>query len=140
MHYVGAFSAFGCGTVYLWYQTIMSQKLESYITLRKTLYRFVLSIFCTIFFVIVAVCGIISHILFEGNDPRHWYPSDGGWRYHVASSVSEWIVATIFSFYILSFTDEFKFVEFDHPQISFIFIEEIESTVLLVEADDTEGS
>jgi hypothetical protein len=137
MHYVGAFSAFGCGTLYFWYQTIMSQKLESYITLSKTLYRFTLSIFCTIFFVIVAVCGIISHIQFDGSDPRHWYPSDGGWRYHVASSVSEWIVATIFSFYILSFTDEFKYVDFDHPEISFIIIEQhIETSILIQEADD----
>lgn len=140
MHYVGAFSSFGLGTVYFWYQTIITQKLESYITLSKTLYRFILSIFCTIFFVIVAVCGIISHILFNGSDPRHWYPSDGGWRYHVASSISEWIVATIFSFYILSFTDEFKFLDFDHPEISFIIVEqEIEARVLVQDADNADA-
>ena len=139
MHYVGAFSAFGFGTMYLWYQTIISHKLESYITLKKTLYRFILSIFCSIFFVLVAVCGIISHILFEGNDPRHWYPSDGGWRYHVVSSISEWIVSTIFSFYILSFTDDFKYVDFDHPEISFIIIEQdIETRVLVQDADNVD--
>lgn len=67
--------------------------------------------------------------------------SDGGWRYHVASSVSEWIVATIFSFYILSFTDEFKFIQFEHPEISFVIfdIEQIDERLLVenieVEAD-----
>lgn len=43
--------------------------------------------------------------------------SDGGWRFHVASSISEWIVATIFSFYILTFTDEFKYIKFEHPEV-----------------------
>jgi hypothetical protein len=26
-------------------------------------------------------------------------------------------VATIFSFYILSFTDEFRYIQFDHPEV-----------------------
>lgn len=36
----------------------------------------------------------------------------------VASSISEWIVATIFCFYILSFADEFKIISIDHPPIA----------------------
>lgn len=117
MHYVGAFTAFGMGTLYFGLQSVISYRLEPFITLKKAVFRMVLSVFCCIFFVIVAVCGIISHILFEGTDPRHWYPSDGGWRFHVASSISEWIVATIFSFYILTFTDEFRYIRFDHPEV-----------------------
>lgn len=117
MHYVGAFTAFGMGTLYFCMQSVISLRLEPYITLKKALYRSILSIICCIFFVVVAVCGVISHILFEGSDPRHWYPSDGGWRWHVASSVSEWIVATIFSFYILTFADEFRYIKFDHPEV-----------------------
>lgn len=117
MHYVGAFTAFGMGTLYFGLQSVISYRLEPFITLKKAVFRMILSGFCCIFFVIVAVCGIISHILFEGTDPRHWYPSDGGWRFHVASSISEWIVATIFSFYILTFTDEFRYIRFDHPEV-----------------------
>lgn len=49
-----------------------------------------------------------------------------GWHYHVASSISEWIVATIFCFYILSFTDEFKLLTFDHPTISIAGYEPID--------------
>jgi DNA damage-regulated autophagy modulator protein 2 len=75
MHYVGAFTCFGSGTVYFWMQSIISYRLEPFITLKKAHYRIILSCFCSVFFVIVAVCGVISHILFEGNDPRHWYPS-----------------------------------------------------------------
>lgn len=134
MHYVGAFTAFGMGTLYFWYQSIITLRLEPFVNVKKATFRLILSVFCSIFFVIVAVCGIISHILFDGSDPRHWYPrlviilvsaiglmglifSDGGWRFHVASSISEWIVATIFSFYILSFTDEFKYINFEHPEV-----------------------
>jgi hypothetical protein len=139
MHYVGAFTCFGAGTIYFWYQTIMSHRLEPFITLQKALFRTILSILCTIFFVVVAVCGVISHIKFTGKDPRHWYPSDGGFRYHVASSVSEWIVASIFSFYILSFTDEFKYIQFDHPEISFVIIEQnVEETTVLVQNNEPE--
>ncbi|KAG5677837.1 hypothetical protein PVAND_007559 [Polypedilum vanderplanki] len=136
MHYVGAFTCFGLGSLYLWHSSIISYRLEPYLTLKKALFRIILSVFSTIFFVIVAVCGVISHIKFNGQDPRHWYPSDGGFRYHVASSVSEWIVATIFSFFILSYTDEFKYINFEHPQISFIIIEQEIETTILVEAID----
>ena len=54
------------------------------------------------------------------------------------SSISEWIVATLFSFYILSFADEFKYIEFDHPEISFIIIEQDIETNVLIEQEDNE--
>ena len=109
--------------MYLWYQTFISQKLDPYITLRKTPYRFILSITSSFLFLLIVVCGIVAKSKFDGVEPKHWYPSIDGWGFYVISTVSEWIVSTIFSFYILSFTDEFKYVDFDHPQISFIFIE-----------------
>lgn len=62
MHYVGAFTAFGMGTLYFCMQSVISLRLEPYITLKKALYRSILSIICCIFFVVVAVCGVISHI------------------------------------------------------------------------------
>lgn len=50
--------------------------------------------------------------------PSYRYPSDGGWYYHVISTISEWIMATIFSIFILSFSPEFRDISLDHPQIS----------------------
>uniref|UniRef100_A0A182FK11 CWH43-like N-terminal domain-containing protein n=1 Tax=Anopheles albimanus TaxID=7167 RepID=A0A182FK11_ANOAL len=115
-HYVGAFLAFGLGTVYFWIQSYLSYYIQPYMgTMQKANLRLVLSVVCTIFFMIVSITGVISHILFQGTDPRKWYPSDGGWEYHVASSISEWIVATCFCFYVLTFTDEFRTMRFDHP-------------------------
>lgn len=134
MHYVGAFTCFGMGTVYFWMQSILSLRLQPFITPKyKAEIRLALSVFCTIFFVSTAVSGVISHVEFEGTDPRHWFPSDGGWRWHVASSVSEWIVSSIFCFYILTFTEEFKYVQFGHPEISFIECEHNGHHMLIAE-------
>lgn len=119
VHFIGAFTCFGLGTVYFWFQAIISYNISTFTgSVRLAHIRMALASLCTIFFIVVAVTGIISHILFKGDDPRKWYPSDGGWEYHVASSISEWIVSTIFSLYILSFTDEFKLLTFDHPPIA----------------------
>lgn len=117
VHFIGAFCCFGLGTIYFWLQAILSFQLHprAGVPLSMAYTRIGLAMLCTVFFVIVAVTGIISHILFQGQDPRKWYPSDGGWEYHVASSISEWIVATIFCFYILTFTDEFRDIRVTHP-------------------------
>uniref|UniRef100_A0A182I9P0 CWH43-like N-terminal domain-containing protein n=1 Tax=Anopheles arabiensis TaxID=7173 RepID=A0A182I9P0_ANOAR len=118
VHYVGAFLSFGLGTVYFWIQSYISYYIQPYMgTMQKANLRMALSVVCTVFFMIVAVTGVISHILFRGTDPRKWYPSDGGWEYHVASSISEWIVATAFCFYVLTFTDEFRTMQLDHPPV-----------------------
>lgn len=121
VHFIGAFTCFGLGTAYFWLQAYISYNISPFTgNLLLANIRLGLAVLCLIFFIIVAVTGVISHILFEGQDPRKWYPSDGGWKYHVASSISEWIVSTIFSFYILSFSDEFKLISFDHPPISIV--------------------
>lgn len=133
MHYVGALLCFGLGTWYFWVQALMSYYIHPYHgTLFKAHMRMVFSVICTIMFFVVAITGIISHILFIGPNPRKWYPSDGGWGFHVASSIGEWILATAFSFYILSFTDEFRILSFDHPPLTFI---ELEHERQLIEED-----
>lgn len=119
MHYIGAYTCFGMGTIYLWLQSIISYKIEPYIHLRKANCRMIMTIICSIFFVMVSLCGAIAHFLFEGTDRRHWYPSDGGWGFHVTATVSEWIVATFFSCFILTFTDEFKFIKFESPKVNY---------------------
>lgn len=119
VHYFGAFTCFGLGTAYFWIQAYISYNVHPFAgSLQLAHIRLGLAVLCLICFTIVAVTGAISHILFHGTDPRKWYPSDGGWQFHVASSISEWIVATIFCFYILSFSDEFKLITFDHPTIT----------------------
>lgn len=142
VHLFGALLAFGLGTVYFCVQSVMTYYLHPYSgTMAVAHLRLVLSMVCVVFFMLVAIPGVISHILFEGNDPRHWYPSDGGWMYHVISSVSEWIVATAFCVYILSFTPEFRTIDFDHPQITMfdVMVEDRTPVVVLVDGDDNEA-
>lgn len=121
VHFIGAFCCFGCGTLYFWMQALISYIIFPMSGTRLYAHiRLGMSVFCTILFILLAVTGVMSHILFKGQNPRKWYPSDGGWYFHVISSISEWIMATIFSFYILSFTDEFRSVSVSHPQIALI--------------------
>lgn len=128
IHFIGAFTCFGFGTIYFWFQALISYNIQRFSgSIHLAYIRLVLSALNTIFFIILAVTGIISHILFKGQDARKWYPSDGGWEYHVTSSISEWIVATLFSFYILSFSDEFRLITFDHPVITMKSYENLEN-------------
>lgn len=118
VHFIGAFMCFGSGTLYFWMQAFISYTIQPMAGSKaKAHIRLGMAVCCTILFILLAVTGIMSHILFRGTNPRKWYPSDGGWRFHVVSSVSEWIIATIFCFFILTFTDEFRDVDLDHPQV-----------------------
>lgn len=126
-HYVGAISCFGCGTVYFWMQAVISYYLQPYLgTMARAHIRLGLSVLCTVLFFVIAVTGLISHILFNGQDPRKWYPSDGGWEYHIASSISEWLMSTAFCFYILTFSEEFRSISVEHPQLVFLEFEDDE--------------
>lgn len=120
MHFIGAYGLFGLGSLYLLVQAYLTYNYHSYapcaVGLAYT--RFALAILCIILFVVVTVTGVIASKHFKGKDPRKWYPSDGGWEYHVVSSISEWILATLFCLYILTFTNEFKRISFDHPKVS----------------------
>lgn len=131
VHLFGALLCFGFGSVYLSIQTMLTYHLHPYTSsLPVAHFRLVLSMICAVFFLLVAIPGVISHIKYDGKDPRHWYPSDGGWMFHVISSVSEWIVAIAFSLYILSFTPEFRDIHMEHPKLiiirtqSFLIVEE----------------
>lgn len=67
MHYVGALTCFGFGTAYFWLQAHLSYNISPFagsVLLAHT--RLGLAVLCTIFFTIVAVTGVISHILFKG--------------------------------------------------------------------------
>lgn len=78
MHYVGALNCFGLGTAYFWLQAYLTYNIHPYTgSIRMAHARLTLAVLCTIFFIIVAVTGIISHILFKGDNARKWYPSDG---------------------------------------------------------------
>ena len=77
-------------------------------------------IYCFCKYSIVYCCPHVCFTL-TGDDPRKWYPKDGGWEMHVVSTVSEWIVATSFCVYILSYVQEFRTVSIEEPQVMHLF-------------------
>ncbi|XP_046400853.1 DNA damage-regulated autophagy modulator protein 2 [Ischnura elegans] len=122
VHLTGAFLCFGMGTLYFWTQAFASYHIHPFVDgLWLAHVRIILSVICTIFFVVLSITGVASHLLFHGSDPRKWYPEDGGWGLHVASTASEWVVACAFCLYILSFVPEFRRISIEEPRVTVAF-------------------
>lgn len=109
VHLTGAFLCFGFGTVYFWIHAVCSYHMQPLAnSLQLAHLRLALAVICTVFFILLSITGVLSHIQFRGSNPRKWYPNDGGWQLHVISTASEWVVAVAFCIYILSFAREFR--------------------------------
>merc|ERR1712179_880900 len=54
---------------------------------------------------------------YHGDDPTKWDPDDGGWSWHVLSTVSEWVMALALDLTFLSLVMEFKKIGLDEPRI-----------------------
>lgn len=73
VHFIGAFCCFGCGTLYFWMQALITYSIYPMAGTKKTAHiRLGMSVCCTILFIMLAVTGVMSHILFDGQDPRKW--------------------------------------------------------------------
>lgn len=46
-----------------------------------------------------------------------WKKGDGGWEYHIASTISEWVTMLAIMTFILTFSSEFKKISFGEPVI-----------------------
>lgn len=118
VHYFGATLCFGVGTIYFWIQALCSYHMHPVAnSILMAHLRVCLAMVCTMFFFVASVAGLMSHLKFNGNNPRKWEPSDKGYELHVASTISEWVVAICFCIYILTFYSEFSEISFSHPQI-----------------------
>lgn len=90
IHYVAASNCFGFMVAYFWLQTYLTYKVRPYASsLRMAHGRCCLTIFNTIIFAIFVLILSPTFIL------------------------SKWILITIFCFYILTFTNDFKSISFD---------------------------
>lgn len=129
IHLIGGFSAFGFGLVYLWLQTHSSYMM--YPIVKSGLFvarvRLALSIILTCTFIVSGVLGPLSMRYFHGRDPTKWQPDDGGYLFHVISSISEWLSAFAIDFFILSFAHEFKYMSISSPKFYIL------STVINIE-------
>ncbi|CAG0883191.1 unnamed protein product [Darwinula stevensoni] len=118
VHMIGAFLAFGVGTAYIWLQTVLSYKMHPVVnTLFMAHFRTALSLITTVFFFISSICGTLARLQFHGKNMRKWYPEDGGFQLHVASTASEWVMASAFNVFILTFVREFQKISMNHPEL-----------------------
>lgn len=118
VHMIGAFSAFGFGLIYCMAQTKLSYRVYPIVNngLAVARCRLALTIILAVSFMITISFGPLSLKQFHGTDTTNWKPEDGGYIYHVISSVSEWISAMAIDFFILSFAHEFKFMSISSPK------------------------
>lgn len=115
IHYFGAFVCFGLGLIYIWLQGYITYDVYTYIgSVRLAYFRIILAAIGSYFFFVTILtnCSFIHEIL---KMTKEYVPYCD---YHRISATSEWIIATIFNIYVLTFAIEFKHIRFDHPTVS----------------------
>ncbi|XP_032677583.1 uncharacterized protein DDB_G0283697-like [Odontomachus brunneus] len=118
VHLIGAFLCFGGGTVYFWTQAVCSFYLHPLgYSLRLAHIRTALSTFTTVCFFVIVITGVLARLAYKGTNSRKWQKEDGGWELHITSTITEWLCAMTFCFYILTFTEEFRDIRISHPKL-----------------------
>ncbi|CAH1374524.1 unnamed protein product [Tenebrio molitor] len=125
IHMVGAFAAFGLGSIYQCIQTRASFQLYPHLGSKKiNIARICLSAISCTAFIVTVIFGGISLLQFRGDDPTKWTKNDGGYMPHCISVAAEWILAITTMLYLLLFTNEFKKISFSEP----LLIETVQQT------------
>ena len=108
---------FGFGNAYMWIQTALSYRiyhanLTRHISSIVIVTRLVISIICTFLF-IATICfaQTASHFL-KHNENKHggtfiWHEDDGGFPFHLASTITEWGLGIGFLLYFVTFHPDF---------------------------------
>ncbi|KAF2896386.1 hypothetical protein ILUMI_09790, partial [Ignelater luminosus] len=122
VHFLGANLTFGLGSAYFLIQTKISYAslrqisvTRHYPEISKNLFylRIFLSVFLFPLLCVVGICGIISRNEFKGKHITWWTEKDGGFQIRLASTFTEWILVIFMLLYVLTYTNEFKSLEFD---------------------------
>ena len=118
VHKIGLYLCFGSGVLWLWCLVYLTLGLHPVHSSRLLLSCRVLA--CALnsaTFVVMLICGEVARASFHGDDPTKWGPGDGGWSFHIVSTVSEWLMALSLDLAILSLVPEFRQLEFEDPRI-----------------------
>ncbi|KAF7229270.1 DNA damage-regulated autophagy modulator protein 1 isoform X2 [Nothobranchius furzeri] len=104
-HDLGALLFFSTGIIYIILQSVMSFKVYPYNTSKSVLLvRTGLTLFAVIAFFPTVICAFYPN----STSKMHWHRGDKSYSSHLASSISEWIVAFSFVFYFYTYIDDFK--------------------------------
>lgn len=100
----GAISCFGLGTIYFWFQGFITHYVQSYMgSTSMTFARFGMALLCTISFTTTLLTSYTTIAIFF----NQIQPKSDNCHLKDISAFAEWITATTFCFFILSFTNEF---------------------------------
>lgn len=123
-HMIGAMTCFTAGTIYFCLQTYLSHKMVPAVNGRIVVYiRAALSVLTLILTITTILPGYISMLEFQGDDYKKWLPTDGGWAWHVASAISEWVLAIVYCVFLLTFVPEFRLINFEDPVVTLIYLD-----------------
>jgi len=121
VHVIGAFMAFGGGSIFLIFQAYFSfQMLPLFGTKALAVLRMGIGCTCLTLFIISYSTGMISMKYFTGDKAVKWNPEDGAWALRVTSTVTEWVMASLFDLYFLTLVPEYKKITILGPRFSFV--------------------
>ncbi|XP_035674473.1 DNA damage-regulated autophagy modulator protein 1-like [Branchiostoma floridae] len=118
VHFIGAALVFGMGVVYSCLHTVVSYRLyPAYASLRQCRARAAITAVGAVAMTIAFGTAMVANYQWatheHAHDRLHWQPGDPGYAPHVASTVSEWIMAIAFLFYFFTFIPDFQLTEMD---------------------------
>ena len=119
IHKFGLYLCFGSGLAWLWCCVILSWAVSPFQAAGccTDILRTCLALLNTSAFISTMVFAEVARSEFHGADPTKWRPEDGGWEYHIVSTVSEWLMALSLDLAILSLTPDFNKLQFEEPKI-----------------------
>ncbi|EFN84986.1 Damage-regulated autophagy modulator [Harpegnathos saltator] len=130
-HMVGAMTCFSASILYFCLQTYLSYKMVPAVNNMIVVYvRAFLSVLTLKLTIASIVFGHISMFEFQGHDYKKWLPADGGWGWHISSTICEWILAIVYCAFLLTFVPDFRLIHFEDPVVTLIYLDKTESTVL----------
>ncbi|GJQ74890.1 hypothetical protein Trydic_g21726 [Trypoxylus dichotomus] len=82
--------------------------------------RIGISGFCLVSSVVMLASAGISLAAFDGDDMTKWSSQHGGYKVHVLSAITEWIMVILTMAYILTFSYEFRRITIYEPEIEYM--------------------
>ncbi|XP_023243211.1 DNA damage-regulated autophagy modulator protein 1-like [Centruroides sculpturatus] len=117
-HLFGAFMSGGGGITYFALQTYISYKACPVLnTMRMAHFRLVLTVLAASLGSTTVLSGAVSLFMFTRSLKYVpvWGPDDGGYGYHLLSTVTEWALAFVFGIYYSTFSSELRNVVIKYP-------------------------
>ncbi|KAK3594034.1 hypothetical protein CHS0354_040792 [Potamilus streckersoni] len=127
VHLIGAFLAFGIGGIYCYIQAAMSFRMTDLPgnCLKLRIFRVVLCFLDLLLQIALFVSAeeAMSQETFQTNNLK-WTADYPGYREHLVSTISEWLVALLTAIFVATFAGEFRKFRLKAPEVIYYDIQE----------------